>query len=144
MSILRIMFPSSNFPSLTSKITFFIYISKQSFCADRLVFLSIYFMSNNLYTNDLASPIPNCVSSQLFFQPGLVFCYQNCSDLLWEKNVLKTVVFIAGKKNPATQNFFIRFSNENLIANIIFYALIWPKLNFGCYFTFEIIFKTLF
>ena len=48
MSILRIMFPSSNFPSLTLKITFFIYISKQSFCADRLVFLSIFFMSNNL------------------------------------------------------------------------------------------------
>ena len=41
--------------------------------------------------------------------------------------VLKTVVFIAGKKNPATQKFFIRFSIENLIANISFYALSWPK-----------------
>ena len=59
-------------------------------------------------------------------------------------NLLKTVVFIAGKKNPATQNFFIRFSIENLIANISFYALSWPKLNFGCYLTFEIIFKALF
>ena len=33
---------------------------------------------------------------------------------------LKTVVFIAGKKNPATQKNFIRFSIENLIANISF------------------------
>ena len=53
---------------------------------------------------------------------------------------LKTVVFIAGKKNPATQNIFIRFSIENLIANISFYALSWPKLNFGCYLIVEIIF----
>ena len=57
---------------------------------------------------------------------------------------VKTVAFIAGKKNPATQKFFIRFSIENLIANISFYALSWPKLNFGCYLTFEIIFKALF
>ena len=55
--------------------------------------------------------------------------------------VLKTVVFIVGKKNPATQKFFIRFSIENLIANISFYALSWPKLSFGCYLTFEIICK---
>ena len=53
---------------------------------------------------------------------------------------LKTVVFIAGKKNPATEKKIIRFSIENLIANISFYALSWPKLNFGCYLTFEIIF----
>ena len=32
--------------------------------------------------------------------------------------VLKTVVSIAGKKIPATQNFLICFSIENLIANI--------------------------
>ena len=57
---------------------------------------------------------------------------------------LKTVAFIAGKKNPAIQKIFIRFSIENLIANISFYALSWPKLNFGCYLTFEIIFKALF
>jgi hypothetical protein len=44
--------------------------------------------------------------------------------------LLKTNVFIAGKKNPATQIFFIGFSIENLIANIGFYALSWPKLNF--------------
>ena len=59
-------------------------------------------------------------------------------------NVLKTVGFIASKKNPATPKFFIHFSIENLIANISFYALSWPKLNFGCYLTFEIIFKALF
>ena len=53
---------------------------------------------------------------------------------------LKTVAFIAGKKNPAVQNNFIRFFIENLIANISFYVLSWPKLNFGCYLTFEIIF----
>ena len=57
---------------------------------------------------------------------------------------LKTDAFIAGKKNPATQIFFIRFSIETLIANISFYALSWPKLNFGCYLTFEIIFKASF
>ena len=53
--------------------------------------------------------------------------------------VLKTVACIAGKKNPAIQNFFIRFSIENFIANISLYALSWPKLNFGCYLTFEIL-----
>ena len=53
---------------------------------------------------------------------------------------LKTVAFIAGKKNPAVQKFFIHFSIENFIANISLYALSWPKLNFGCYLTFEIIF----
>ena len=53
---------------------------------------------------------------------------------------LKTVAFIVGKKNPVDQNFCIRFSIENLIINISFYALSWPKLNFGCYLTFEIIF----
>jgi hypothetical protein len=58
--------------------------------------------------------------------------------------LLKTVAFIAGKKNPVVQKNFIRFSIENLIANISFYALSWPKLNFGCYLTFEIIFKALF
>ena len=59
-------------------------------------------------------------------------------------NALKTVAFIAGKKNPAIQKFYICFSIENLIANISFYALSWPKLNFGCYLTFEIIFKLYF
>ena len=55
--------------------------------------------------------------------------------------LLKTVAFIAGKsENPAAQNFFICFSIDNLIANISLYALSWPKLNFGCYLTFEIIF----
>jgi hypothetical protein len=54
------------------------------------------------------------------------------------------VAFIAGKKNPAFQKFFIHFSIENLIANISFYALSWPKLNFGYYLTFEIILKLYF
>ena len=56
------------------------------------------------------------------------------------KIIIKTVAFIAGKKNPATQNFFIPFAIENLITNISFYALSWPKLNFGWYLIFEIIF----
>ena len=60
---------------------------------------------------------------------------------LWVQPLLKKVAFIAGKKNPAIQKFYIHFSIENLIANISFYALSWPKLNFGCYLTFEIIFK---
>jgi len=30
-----------------------------------------------------------------------------------------------------------------LIENISFYSLSWPELNFGCYLTFEIIFKAL-
>ena len=55
---------------------------------------------------------------------------------------LKTV---AGKsENRAAQKFFIHFSIDNLIANVSFYALSWPKFNFGCYLTFEIIFKALF
>jgi hypothetical protein len=40
---------------------------------------------------------------------------------------LKTVAFIADKKNPAVQKILIRFSIENLIANISFYVLSWPK-----------------
>ena len=69
--------------------------------------------------------------------------YQNdvfCGSM----RILKTVAFIMGKKNQAIQKIFIRFSIENLIANISVYALSWPKLNFGCYLTFEIIFKALF
>jgi hypothetical protein len=56
-------------------------------------------------------------------------------------NMLKEVAFIAGKsENQAAKIFFIPFFNNNLIANISLYALSWPKLNFGCYLTFEIIF----
>ena len=52
---------------------------------------------------------------------------------------VKEVAFIAGKsENPVDQKNFIRFSIDNLIANISLYALSWPKLNFG---SFEIIFK---
>jgi hypothetical protein len=55
--------------------------------------------------------------------------------------LLKTVAFIAGKsENQAAKQYFIRFSIDNLIANISLYALNWSKLNFGCYLTFEIIF----
>ena len=54
---------------------------------------------------------------------------------------LKEVAFIAGKsENQAAKKFYIRFFIDNLIANISLYALSWPKLNFGCYLTFEIIF----
>ena len=54
---------------------------------------------------------------------------------------LKTVAFIAGKsENPADQKKCIRFFIDNLTANISLHALSWPKLNFGCYLTFEIIF----
>ena len=56
-----------------------------------------------------------------------------------QKFLLKTVAFIAGKsENQAAKKIFIRFSIDNLIANISLYALSWPKLNFG---SFEIIFK---
>ena len=55
--------------------------------------------------------------------------------------LLKTVAFIAGKsENPMDQKNVINFFIDNLIANISLYALSWPKLNFGCYLTFEIIF----
>ena len=46
-------------------------------------------------------------------------------------------------ENPAAQFFFIRFFIDDLIANIRLYAISWPKLNFGCYLTFEIIFRAL-
>ena len=67
-----------------------------------------------------------------------------CNKMKKRKKILKPVAFIAGKKNPAIQNKFIPFSVDNFIANISLYALIWPKLNFGCYLTFEIIFKASF
>jgi hypothetical protein len=57
--------------------------------------------------------------------------------------LLKTVAFIAGKSENQAEKKNIRFSIDNLIANISFYALSWPRLNFGCYLTFEIIFKAL-
>ena len=48
--------------------------------------------------------------------------------------MLKEVAFIAGKsENPVDQKNFIRFSIDNLIANISLYALSWPKLNFGSF-----------
>ena len=57
------------------------------------------------------------------------------------KAYLKEVAFIAGKsENQAAKIFFIHFFIDNLIANISLYALSWPKLNFECYLTFEIIF----
>ena len=61
------------------------------------------------------------------------------------KSFLK--LYFNGKMNKTFLGwwiFFFLFSIENLIANISFYALSWPKLNFGCYFTFEIIFKLYF
>ena len=48
------------------------------------------------------------------------------------------------KKIQQSKKKFICFSIENFIENISLYALNWPKLNFGCYLTFEIIFKALF
>ena len=42
------------------------------------------------------------------------------------------------QKTRWSKKLFIRFSIDNLIANISLYALSWPKLNFG---SFEIIFK---
>ena len=52
-----------------------------------------------------------------------------------------SVAFMTSKsENPAAQNCFICFSIDYLIANIGLYALTWPKLNLGCYLTFEIIF----
>ena len=70
----------------------------------------------------------------------------NLKDIFWTQHNKgqKAVVFIVGKKNPATQNLFIPFFIENLIANINSYAFSWPNLNFGCYLTFEMIFKSLF
>ena len=58
-----------------------------------------------------------------------------------EFDSLKEVAFIAGKsENQAAKIFFFRFFIDNLIANISLYVLSWPKLNFGYYITFEIIF----
>ena len=51
---------------------------------------------------------------------------------------------MAGKKIQQSKIFFIPFSIENLIANISFYALSWPDLNFGGYLTFELILKALY
>ena len=66
----------------------------------------------------------------------ILCCFVN---LLWLEFFpqLKTVAFIASKKNPAIQTIFIRFSIENLIANISLYVLSRPKLNYGCYLTFD-------
>ena len=48
------------------------------------------------------------------------------------------------QKIQQSKIFFICFSIENFIENISLYALSWPKLNFGCYLTFEIFFKLYF
>ena len=44
--------------------------------------------------------------------------------------VLKTVAFIAGKKNPADQNFYICFSIEIKLKKMIFKSEIAPKIKF--------------
>ena len=72
----------------------------------------------------------------LFFE----YLKLKCRDIFQKITLLKTVAFIAGKNNPAIQKKIIHFSIEKFIANICLYALSWPKLNFGCYLTFEIIF----
>jgi hypothetical protein len=43
---------------------------------------------------------------------------------------------VGKSENQADKKKFIRFSIDDLIANISLYALSWPKLNFG---SFEII-----
>ena len=65
------------------------------------------------------------------------------SKLEWryfEYNKIDMNELQTGTKIAEILKIFIRFSIENLIANISFYVLSWPKLNFGCYLTFEIIF----
>ena len=42
-------------------------------------------------------------------------------------------------ESTVVRKLLILFSIDNFIANISLYALSRPKLNFGCYFTFEII-----
>ena len=65
-----------------------------------------------------------------------------CKAKKWtSEDILKEDAFIAGKsENQAAKKKIIRFFIDILIANISLYALSWPKLNFGCYLTFEIIF----
>ena len=72
----------------------------------------------------------------MMMKTGLEFFILKFTEPL-QRYLLKTVAFIAGKKNPADQKFYIRFSIENLVVNISFYALSWLKLNFGSYLTFE-------
>ena len=47
------------------------------------------------------------------------------------------------QKIQSPEKLLILFSIDNYIANISFYALSWPKLNFGWYLTFEITFYAL-
>ena len=54
--------------------------------------------------------------------------YPNLAKLSKAIYQLKTVVYIAGKKIQQPKNLLFVFP---LIANISFYALSWPKLNFG-------------
>ena len=50
---------------------------------------------------------------------GMVFCYQNCSDPLWEKNVLviekKLLKFEAEGREFAKQNAFVHGGFSDLI-----------------------------
>ena len=79
--------------------------------------------------------IPNLIR-----RSHLIFLSKYLKDV-FDDAWLKEVAFIAGKsENQAAKKCFIHFFIENLIANIRLYALSWPKLNFGCYLTFEIIF----
>ena len=50
------------------------------------------------------------VRKQHILSRNTKFCWW--VDIFWSKLILKTVAFIAGKKNPATQIFFIHFSIE--------------------------------
>ena len=56
---------------------------------------------------------------------------------------IKRKVFMTckNKKSQQPENYS---PINNYIANISLYALSWPKFNFGCYLTFEIIFKLYF
>ena len=62
------------------------------------------------------------------------FC-EKCGDIEWnlvESRLLNTVAFIAGKKNPATQIFFIRFSIKIKLKND-FKGEIASKIQFNAY-----------
>ena len=50
-------------------------------------------------------------------------------------DLLKTVAFIDSKSVNQAAKLFFSFSIDNLFASVSFYALSWPKLNFGCYLT---------
>ena len=70
-------------------------------------------------------------SIMLLCQEGMVFCYQNCSDLLWEKIVLVVEKKLLGFRNMQEKlENYMYCSSFKVLVCITFYTIRWNTIMF--------------